>query len=160
MRPTAPRQAVAEARAAETAARPPVQEARRRACPHRDRSAHAGENPQCGERGPVSRRARADRVERGFETALGAALGEDLEAALDAQRAGRIGATATVAPAIPRCRKACRASPAVVRAPRSLRAGWRRSASSTLPTARGFRSCLRPASGWSAGKARCGAGMA
>ena len=69
-----------------------------------------------------------------------------------------IGATATSSPAIRNCRKAsCRWPNSCRRRPR-WRAGLPRSASSSRPTPHGSPGPWRPASGWSAATARCGAG--
>jgi chromosome segregation protein len=90
-------------------ARPPLQEARG-ACQRIETEARTLAkllNAASGGLFPVS--AGADSVDRGFETALGAALGDDLDAPLDRKRAGRTGATPTSRPATRRCRRVPRA---------------------------------------------------
>ena len=75
---------VAEARAAESAARPPLQEAKA-ALGRIDTEARTLSNILTAMSGGLFPAVVDDiTVERGFETALGAALGEDLDAALDA----------------------------------------------------------------------------
>ena len=151
--------AVAEARAGRERRPPAIAGGQGRTGADRDRGANAGEDLECRRRPTCFRRCwKQISVERGFETALGAALGEDLDAALDASapvywaRDGRA------------CRRSGaaggRAQPGVgrARAAPACPAPWRRSASSTPPMAGGYRCCWRPASGWSPAMARCGAG--
>ena len=97
-------------------------------------------------------------VDKGFEKALGAALGDDLDAPVDAsapmhwskapidrERSGFAG-------------KAPSRWRASSRRRNSSPAGWRRSAWSTARPAPGSPPRSRPASGWSRAKAICGAG--
>src|SRR5215467_6484525 len=81
------------------------------------------------------------RVEKGYEAALGAALGDDLEAPIE--RAAPI-----------------HWSGAMSTRRKSLRADSPRSASSTVPMPEGCTSCSNPASGWYRVTATCGAGTA
>ena len=101
------------------------------------------------------------KVERGFETALGAALGEDLDAAARPQRAGALGRAASRCRAIRLCRRGIARLASVVQAPPQLA---RRLAQIGIVDAADGRAavkhCWRPASGWSAATARCGAGTA
>ena len=98
------------------------------------------------------------KVERGYETALGAALGEDLDVPLDRSAPAHWGdgepqpgdprlPEGVVPLAERRARAAAAGAPAG--ADRHRRAGRR---------PRGCQDCWRPASGWSAATARCGAG--
>ncbi|WP_274629763.1 chromosome segregation protein SMC [Arvimicrobium flavum] len=116
---TAAEKAVAEARARETAARPPVQEAK---------AELAGIETEARTLAKLLSATSADgfasalekiSVDRGFETALGAALGDDLEVPLDRSAPvhwGESGA-ATNDPALP---EGVRSLASVVRAPAEL----------------------------------------
>ena len=143
------------------AARPPLQDAQGRTGADRDRSAHAGQDAERGQRRPLPRRARADQRRARLRDGAGRRARRRSRRAARPQRAGALGRQRDPAPATRPCRKACRASPRVVRAPAQLaappgadrhRRGRRRP--------RGCRRCWRPASGWSAARARCGAGTA
>ena len=129
-----------------------------RAGADRDRGAHAGEDPQCGDRRPVPGGAGADqgrarlrdRAWRGAWRRSRRSARSRRAGPLGRQRAaaGRSGSAARGPAAGQRRRRRRRSSPA----------GWRRSASSWRPTASGCPKCWRPASAWSAATARCGAG--
>ena len=98
-------------------------------------------------------------VEKGYEMALGAALGDDLDAPVDPsspmrwiadrRRPGDPALPAGVEPLAPTSRRR-----------RNLRAAWRRSAWSSALTAQRSRRRSSPASGWSPATAICGAGTA
>ena len=99
-------------------------------------------------------------VEKGYETALGAALGDDLDAPVDPSPPMRwVGAAVDPSdPALPEGVAVARRN--TCRRRRNWRAASRRSASSSAPTAHGSPRCSSPASGWSRAKAICGAGTA
>ena len=99
-------------------------------------------------------------VEKGYEIALGAALGDDLDAPVDQTHAMRwMGAAIDPSdPALPEGARAARAvRPGAAGAGAPARPDRRRRA---RPTARGSRRCSSPASGWSRAKATSGAGTA
>ena len=111
--------AVAEARATEAAARPPVQEARAALARVETEARTLAKILNSASGGLFPSVLEQIGVERGFETALGAALGDDLEASLDESapahwRATSIGATDPVLP------ESVRSLASVVRAPAQL----------------------------------------
>ena len=112
-------QAVAEARAAESAARPPLQDAR---------AELAGIETEARTLAKILNAASGDlfpsvleqiSVERGYETALGAALGEDLDVPLDRSAPVHWGES-EVQPAMPALPEGIRSLASVVRAPAQL----------------------------------------
>jgi chromosome segregation protein len=110
---------VARARAAETAARPPVQEARAALARIETEARTLAKVLNAGGGGQYPAVLEQIAVERGFETALGAALGEDLDAPLDTRAPAHWGESAAVAddPALP---EGVRSLAEVVRAPAQL----------------------------------------
>ena len=86
-------------------------------------------------------------VEKGYEKALGAALGDDLDAPVDASAPMHWSAVSADA-ADPLCRPASSRWRVTSRRRRSLPGGWRRSASSSARRARALAPRSRPASGW------------
>ncbi len=112
-------QAVAEARSAEAAARSPMQEARARLARIETESRTLAKvlNAATGDLFPAV--LEQVRVERGYETALGAALGEDLDAPLDRSAPAHWDQVATPAsdPALP---EGVHCLAEMVRAPRQL----------------------------------------
>ena len=88
-------------------------------------------------------------VDKGYEAALGAALGDDLEAPVDPSAPMRWAGADDRARPIRRCRKASRRWANMSRRRRSWRAGWRRSAWSSARTGRAPRAAAqaRPAAG-------------
>ncbi|WEX07807.1 chromosome segregation protein SMC [Chelativorans sp. AA-79] len=111
--------AVADARAAEAAARPPVAEARAELQRIETESRTLARILNAGGNDLFPAVLEQVRVERGFETALGAALGEDLDAPLDPAAPAHWGDVEPAAgdPALP---AGARALSDVVRAPRQL----------------------------------------
>ena len=112
-------QAVAEARVAEAAARPPLQDAKSELARIETEARTLAKilNAASGDLFPAVLEQIS--VERGFETALGAALGEDLEAALDRSAPVHWGES-DIAPGDPRLPEGVRSLASVVRAPRQL----------------------------------------
>ena len=152
--------AVAEARAGRSgAARPPLQEAQGRAGAHRDRGAHAGQDPQCRRPATCSRRcwsrSRSSAATR-RRLAPPSARISTCRSTAARRRIGRDSEPQPGDPALPRRRRA--AWPSVVRAPPQL--ARRLAQIGIVDAADGARlqTCWRPASGWSAATARCGAG--
>ena len=80
-------------------------------------------------------------VDRGYETALGAALGDDLEAPIDTPARRRIGAKASWRRRSGAARGRAEPGQRSCARRRSSPAGWRRSASLRTRTARGCSSC-------------------
>ncbi|MEW9806915.1 chromosome segregation protein SMC [Mesorhizobium sp. ZMM04-5] len=111
--------AVAEARAAESAARPPLQEARAALASIETEARTLAKiiSAVSGDRFPAV--LEQIKVDRGFETALGAALGEDLDAALDPQAPAHWSdvEAGDADPALP---EGVQSLASVVRAPRQL----------------------------------------
>ncbi len=95
--------AIAQARAAETAARPPVQEARAALARIETEARTLAKILQSGGGGLFPAVLERIAVDRGYETALGAALGDDLEAPIDASAPAHWGNSAVSAgdPALP-----------------------------------------------------------
>ncbi len=85
--------AVAKARAAESAARPPVQEARAALARIETEASTLARILDAGGGGGFPAVLEQVAVKRGYETALGAALGEDLDAPLDARAPAHWGAS-------------------------------------------------------------------
>ena len=134
----------------------------RRPCPHRDGSAHAGKDTRTPAAAGASRRCwNRSPSKRGYETALGAALGEDLDAPLDRQRAGALGRRAIAAAGDPDLPDGVGSLAAVVR-------GARRACAPPCPDrhrrgSRGRAAAAAAEAGAAAGqprRARCGAGTA
>jgi len=112
-------QAVAQARAAEAAARPPVAEARAELQRIETEARTLAKILNAGGNDLFPAVLEQVRVERGFETALGAALGEDLDAPLDPAAPAHWGNVEPAGddPALP---AGVQALAEVVRAPRQL----------------------------------------
>ncbi len=95
---------------------------------------------------------------KGYEKALGAALGDDLDAPVDASSPMHWSAISAAARSRPaRRRRAARGVTSRLR--RNLRGGSRKSAWSSAKPARGWPRRSRPASDWCRATATCGAGM-
>ncbi|MEQ1950836.1 chromosome segregation protein SMC [Mesorhizobium sp. CN2-181] len=111
--------AVAQARAVETTARPPVQEARAALARIETEARTLAKILNAGGGGRFPAVLERIAVDRGFETALGAALGEDLDAPLDASAPAHWGESAlsTDDPALP---EGITSLATVVRAPPQL----------------------------------------
>jgi chromosome segregation protein len=111
--------AVAQARAVETTARPPVQEARAALARIETEARTLAKILNAGGGGRFPAVLEQIAVDRGFETALGAALGEDLDAPLDARAPAHWGESA-VAEGDPALPEGVSSLAAVVRAPPQL----------------------------------------
>ncbi len=111
--------AVGEARAAETAARPPSQEARAALASVETEARTLAKLLNAASGGPFPSVLEQISVDRGFETALGAALGDDLDVPLDRGAPAHWGDT-DVAPGDPALPEGARSLASVVRAPRQL----------------------------------------
>ena len=98
-------------------------------------------------------------VAKGYEKALGAALGDDLDAPVDPSAPMRW-THAGVTEGDPALPEGVEALAAHVEAPTNWRGAWRRSASSPRSAAPRWYRSSRPASGWCRRKATSGAGTA
>ena len=98
-------------------------------------------------------------VDNGFEKALGAVLGDDLDAPLDNSAPMHWAGATSIRP-IQSFPTASPRSHNMSRRRRNWPAAWRRSVSSTAPPERSLRNCSSPASGWYRAKATIGAGTA
>jgi chromosome segregation protein len=111
--------AVGEARAAETAARPPLQEARAALASIETEARTLAKLLNAASGGLFPSVLEQISVDRGFETALGAALGDDLDVPLDRGAPVHWG-DADVAPGDPALPEGAKSLASVVRAPRQL----------------------------------------
>ncbi|MEZ5804146.1 MAG: chromosome segregation protein SMC [Rhizobiaceae bacterium] len=111
--------AVGEARAAETAARPPLQEARAALASIETEARTLAKLLNAASGGLFPSVLEQISVDRGFETALGAALGDDLDVPLDRSAPAHWGDT-DVAPRDPALPEGVKSLASVVRAPRQL----------------------------------------